>query len=267
MDGTKDNTGRSNDGGQSKRKKQRGQNRNRHHLRKTPLKQLCASRASSSELSPAQCPWGDACRSEHDLRKFLSEQPQDPDAFGRKCPNYEARGWCNYGWKCLFVKSHSEEKTHPDGKQELILLGQQPPTPADEIDARFWNLVSNEAKINLSRRRTKAPKSDSYAIQEQHASAEPTKDPIPESDGQTESNGGKVSGDASTMPLPSRNSGAEGDAVDGDAANGAAVDTRDVREGKRAAYCESRFLPSEKRRLYFGPETPVLAPLTTQGKA
>jgi tRNA-dihydrouridine synthase 3 len=33
----------------------------------------------------------------------------------------------------------------------------------------------------------------------------------------------------------------------------------------RARYVDPPFLPSEKRRLYFGPETPALAPLTTQG--
>jgi tRNA-dihydrouridine synthase 3 len=37
------------------------------------------------------------------------------------------------------------------------------------------------------------------------------------------------------------------------------------REDNRAQYTEPPFRPSEKRRLYFGPETPVLAPLTTQG--
>ena len=36
-------------------------------------------------------------------------------------------------------------------------------------------------------------------------------------------------------------------------------------EDNRARYTEPPFLPSEKRRIYFGPETPVLAPLTTQG--
>lgn len=36
-------------------------------------------------------------------------------------------------------------------------------------------------------------------------------------------------------------------------------------EDVRSTYKEPPFRPSEKRRLYFGPETPVLAPLTTQG--
>ena len=33
----------------------------------------------------------------------------------------------------------------------------------------------------------------------------------------------------------------------------------------RAQYIEPPFLSSEKRRIYYGPETPILAPLTTQG--
>jgi tRNA-dihydrouridine synthase 3 len=34
---------------------------------------------------------------------------------------------------------------------------------------------------------------------------------------------------------------------------------------RRAEFIEAKLLPSEKRRIYYGPETPVLAPLTTQG--
>jgi tRNA-dihydrouridine synthase len=36
-------------------------------------------------------------------------------------------------------------------------------------------------------------------------------------------------------------------------------------DDERAAYVEPPFRASEKRRLYYGPETPILAPLTTQG--
>lgn len=43
------------------------------------------------------------------------------------------------------------------------------------------------------------------------------------------------------------------------------VTEEDARQENRAAYVEPPFLPSEKRRIYYGPETPVLAPLTTQG--
>ncbi len=38
-----------------------------------------------------------------------------------------------------------------------------------------------------------------------------------------------------------------------------------LKQDYRAGYVEAPFKPSEKRKLYFGRETPVLAPLTTQG--
>lgn len=37
------------------------------------------------------------------------------------------------------------------------------------------------------------------------------------------------------------------------------------KEDHRSAYCDPPLRVSEKRRLYYGPETPILAPLTTQG--
>lgn len=42
-------------------------------------------------------------------------------------------------------------------------------------------------------------------------------------------------------------------------------ESEEQKEANRAQFVEPPFLPSEKRRIYFGPETPVLAPLTTQG--
>jgi tRNA-dihydrouridine synthase 3 len=42
-------------------------------------------------------------------------------------------------------------------------------------------------------------------------------------------------------------------------------ESEEAKEENRAQFVDPPFLPSEKRRIYFGPETPVLAPLTTQG--
>lgn len=42
-------------------------------------------------------------------------------------------------------------------------------------------------------------------------------------------------------------------------------DTAEDIEARRAIYRECPLRPSEKRRIYYGPETPILAPLTTQG--
>jgi tRNA-dihydrouridine synthase 3 len=41
--------------------------------------------------------------------------------------------------------------------------------------------------------------------------------------------------------------------------------TEEEKQENRAQFTDPPFRPSEKRKLYFGPETPVLAPLTTQG--
>ena len=48
---------------------------------------LCASRASSPEFSPGECRFGDACKFEHDLRKYLKDwKREDLTTFGGVCP-------------------------------------------------------------------------------------------------------------------------------------------------------------------------------------
>lgn len=82
------------------------------------------------------------------------------------------------------------------------------------------NVVSMEAKMNLSRRRTGTPRSDAY--------------------------------------LKWVNDTADAERAQTD-------NMKEEQEENRAQYVEPPFRPSEKRRIYYGPETPVLAPLTTQG--
>jgi tRNA-dihydrouridine synthase 3 len=50
-----------------------------------------------------------------------------------------------------------------------------------------------------------------------------------------------------------------------DTASGDTEALKEEKAARRAEFVEAPFRPSEKRRLYYGPETPVLAPLTTQG--
>lgn len=88
--------------------------------------------------------------------------------------------------------------------------------PEDEVGV--MNIVSKEAKISLSRRRTGTPKADAY-IKWVNAVSD---------------------------------------------AERAHFDKKE-QEDNRAQFVEPPFRPSEKRRLYYGPETPILAPLTTQG--
>lgn len=132
------------------------------------------------------------------------------------------------------------EKETADGRKELVLI--ENPEIDDALRHEVsstgigtLNDISTGAKSDLMKRRFKTPKADAYnkwldaqsqKLEEKQGDQASKNDP--QADGETEN------------PLQAK-------------------------EENRANYISSPFLPSEKRRIYFGPETPVLAPLTTQG--
>ena len=233
-------------GGQ-KRGKSKGQNTNRRYGSSRDEVGLCPSRAKSSEFRPGSCQYGDNCKFEHDLRKYLKDwKREDLTTFGGVCPIWVAKGRCNFGWKCRFVGSHMKERETEDGRKELVLIEDeskiaQSAIPAgDSTDIGILNIVSTQNKSDLMKRKFKTPKADKYSEW-------------------LEKNGkdidhGYQRGQRTNQRLDDPN-------VD----TSDALERRDVREENRARYTDPPFLPSEKRKIYFGPETPVLAPLTTQG--
>jgi tRNA-dihydrouridine synthase 3 len=233
-----------------KNKKQTGQNKSRTFGSSRDKLALCNTRATSDEFSPRDCSFGEKCKLEHDLRKYLKEgRREDLTTFEGKCPVYDVQGFCNLGWKCRFHSSHSEERETEDGRKELVLLqdaerkAEFERTLGPEGEAGVVNVVAKLEKINLSRRKTKTPKSDAY-IEWVNENADAERNYF--------DNKGKQK-----MEI------VEDDA---DASIKVEEDTKeDTKEDKRAQYVEPPFRPSEKRRLYYGPETPILAPLTTQG--
>lgn len=151
--------------------------------------------------------------------------------FNGQCPIYEAKGFCHLGWKCRFVGSHSEERTTEDGRQELVLRedAERKAQIADleDNEVEVVNVVPKDVKFGLSRRKIGTPRSDQY------------------------------------LEWINSNKDAERELFD--SSKGDADALKEEKEARRAEYVEAPFRPSEKRRLYYGPETPVLAPLTTQG--
>ncbi|KAF1943544.1 tRNA-dihydrouridine(47) synthase [NAD(P)(+)] [Clathrospora elynae] len=216
-----------------KDKKQKGQNTSRTFGSSRDKLPLCGTRALSNEFSPKECQFGDKCKFEHDLRKYLKEgRREDLTTFDGQCPVYAVKGYCHLGWKCRFAGSHSEERTTEDGRQELVLKEDAERKAKlldldDDAEPEVVNVVAKEVKFGLSRRKIGTPRSDQY-IQ------------------WVESNRGneREMFDAAHM---------DSDAL------------KEEKDARRAEYVEAPFRPSEKRRLYYGPETPVLAPLTTQG--
>lgn len=215
-----------------KDKKQKGQNTSRTFGSSRDKLPLCGTRAVHNEFSPAECPFGEKCKFEHDLRRYLREgRREDLNTFNGQCPIYEVKGYCHLGWKCRFAGSHSEERATEDGRQELILK-EDPDRKAkfqnlEEEEAEVVNIVPKEVKFGLSRRKIGTPRSDQY------------------------------------LEWINENKDAERELFD--AHHGDKEGLKEEKEARRAEYIEAPFRPSEKRRLYYGPETPILAPLTTQG--
>ena len=76
-------------GGEKGRKKDksRGQNTSRKFGASRDEVGLCASRANSPEFSPGECRFGDSCKFEHDLRRYLKDwKREDLTTFGGSCP-------------------------------------------------------------------------------------------------------------------------------------------------------------------------------------
>ncbi|OJD35757.1 trna-dihydrouridine synthase [Diplodia corticola] len=220
-------------GRRGKKDKERGQNKAREHFKQRDTLPLCSTVAFSNEFSPKECQFGPKCKYEHDIRKYLKEGKHGDLSTFTICPVWDVRGWCPAGWKCRLVGTHSDEVARPDGRQELVLIEDpERKARADKAKAELGdelghiNVVSPQAKIELGKKKRKTPKADAYLEYLNQFNEETRK----------------------KEPAPA-----------GDA------EAKDAKEDNRAQYKEPPFLPSEKRRIYYGPETPVLAPLTTQG--
>lgn len=229
-----------------KRKKQRGQNTNRSFGSSRDAIQLCGSRAHASEFAAITCPY-ENCKFEHDIRKYLKEgKREDLQTFAGRCPIFDARGKCGNGWRCRFAGSHSTERTLEDGRKELVLLGEGelgaslnglPAQDDESSQPGIVNVVPNQVKISMRKKQITTPKSEEWTQFLENMSRDGT---------------GERRDDKSKEDRSGR-----------DEEHG--TKEKHDKHDNRARYKEPPFRPSEKRRLYYGPETPVLAPLTTQG--
>ncbi|KAF2758611.1 tRNA-dihydrouridine(47) synthase [NAD(P)(+)] [Pseudovirgaria hyperparasitica] len=217
------------EGRPGKKEKNRGQNKGREFGSSKDALPLCASVMLQPEFSPLECRFGTKCKFEHDLRRYLKEgRREDLKTFNGQCPIWDLKGHCEMGWKCRFVGSHSTER-EVDGKKELILLDddKRKAQAAAAGDANGQVGVVND--VHLDRKKELSRK----------------KFPLPKSDKYVQWLNEK---DKAKQRLE----GLKKDEID---------ETMD----NRAQFVDPPLLPSEKRRIYYGPETPILAPLTTTG--
>ena len=220
--------------GRGGQKTKGGQNHNRHFGNSRDAIQLCKSRAHANEFAPSTCSFGEKCKFEHDIRKYLKDgKREDLSTFDGVCPVWQVKGKCGGGWSCRFAGSHSKEIEREDGVSELVLVEKDKPETNGTANAEVEegvgvvNVISVGDKITLRKKKFPTPKSEQYLkwLDQRPKEEKATVDDL-DSDGMPISNG---------------------------------------KLDNRAQYREPPFKPSEKRRIYYGPETPVLAPLTTQG--
>lgn len=227
------------------KKKNKGQNTERSFGKFDDTLPLCNSRAFTAEFSPRECRFGEKCRLCHDLRKYLAEGRRDDlTTWDGKCPMYEKFGSCPTGWKCRFVRSHMKEVEHEDGRKELTLL-------VDEAKAKeAGNLPQGEKTEGNSNTNNddEEQKYDMYNVVGM---------------------GPKIELNRKRTDFSKADSYIKW--LDGEARHNHDLHHREKDASEetvkdlRAQFIEPPFKASEKRRLYFGPETPTLAPLTTQG--
>lgn len=233
-------------GNDKKREKSKCQNKAREFGSSRDERQLCPTRVLTAEFSPEYCKFEEKCKHEHDLRKYLKDyRREDLSTFGGNCPVWELKGNCERGWKCLFVKSHMEERQSEDGRNELVLLARdengslvlQTPKLDRSSEVGVLNIISPNAKYAMMKRTVQTPQADVYSKWLE----------VNGRDMLRISNIGKtVTSNGISVPITDE-------------------ERKTKIENLRAQFTEPPFLPSEKRRIHFGPETPVLAPLTTQG--
>ncbi|KXH68202.1 dihydrouridine synthase [Colletotrichum salicis] len=218
-----------------KKKREKGQNKERSFGHFDDTLRLCNTRAYAPEFSPRECKFGERCNMLHDLRKYLKEgRREDLETFEGKCPVFEQFGVCSSGWKCRFVKSHMKEIDHEDGRKELVLVEElkdakktsgEAPETGRE-DLRSGVYNNTENQLKIDLSRKRIDFTETDKY-------------------------------ISWMNK---------EAKLGDAFHQRRKDqVISTQEDLRAQFVDPPLKPSEKRKLYFGKETPALAPLTTQG--
>lgn len=235
-----------------RREKKQGQNKAREFGSSRDEVSLCSTRIHKPEFSPEPCTFGDNCRYEHNLRKYLREHKrEDLATFNAVCPVWELKGKCPAGWKCRFVGSHSKEVDRGDAGLELVLIEDAERMAAyvsgsvESEEDGVANILTPQQRNQLMKKKMPTPKSDVFLRWLDKQIQNP-------SDQRGNRRGPNPSA-AANGPLRNSSSPEPESATDASRAD------------SRAAFEEPPLRPSEKRRLYFGADTPILAPLTTQG--
>ncbi|KAK9237652.1 hypothetical protein V1525DRAFT_360168 [Lipomyces kononenkoae] len=129
--------------GGTKRKKERGQNKNRRFAKAREVLKFCESLKNGE----GTCKFGNDCKFEHDVAKYISSKPADLEG---TCPVFDAIGYCPVGLKCRWLHSHYIVEA---GK---LLIDEGKKAKA----GREINRIDRDTQNTLQKKKFPVPKSD-----------------------------------------------------------------------------------------------------------
>lgn len=184
------------------------------------------------------------CAFSHNLREYLQTKRDD---VGSVCPVWEERGWCGSGWRCRWIGSHSKE----DEKGELYLVVDE------ERKKAYEEKVSEARRRKLAASKVAGPGDDRPQDWEKEVPVGGFDDPY----------GEVVNAIPVSVKIQIRKNKFRGkkseiyqEWVEKEKESRENEDQGS--EENRAAYVEAPVNATEKRRIYIGKDTPLLAPLT-----
>ncbi|KAK9249547.1 hypothetical protein V1506DRAFT_526292 [Lipomyces tetrasporus] len=129
--------------GGTKRKKERGQNKNRRFAKAREAVKFCEALKDGD----GTCRFGKDCKFEHDVQKYISSKPADLEG---TCPVFDAIGYCPSGLKCRWLHSHYLAEA---GK--VVVDEEKKGTAGREI-----NRIDRDTQNTLQKKKFPVPKSD-----------------------------------------------------------------------------------------------------------
>ncbi|GAM91592.1 hypothetical protein ANO11243_096440 [Dothideomycetidae sp. 11243] len=210
----------------SKRQKgERGQNKARTFGSSRDEIQLCSSRSRFDEFSPRECRFKESCRFEHDLRKYMTAGKRED--------------LTTFGGTCPVYASNGS----CGAGWKCRFVGSHSKEITHE-DGRKELVLTSKNAMEVDEGDEDATGVVNIISIEQKTLLRKKQIKLPKSD------------DFNTWIEQRQRK------ID---RAYAAAEGHQSKADIRAEYVEAPLRPSEKRRIYYGPETPILAPLTTQG--
>jgi len=149
------------------KKKGRGQNKKRPRDFR-PVNKFC-----QAVLQGKECPFENSCKFSHDLKEAAATRPPDIVEVEGGCPNYNLKGFCEYGVRCRVGANHVNLATG----QTFVNEDVTPPPP-------IMNVLSRDLQNQLKKKKYpfKCKRFNDKSKDEEEEKKEPTTDftPLPE---------------------------------------------------------------------------------------